>query len=422
MRLVNAPIQRLLLFWAPLLSTSTSTSNRVSARIAERLDAVVDPVLADWWDSGVWQIQRVSQNSGLLGDARVSQNFGGNEFRTPISPDLWLGETMDCLWPGLMPCHLLPLISNDAGDYLCVRMTDDGRLRQIVHWFHGGGDWIPWGENLAEAIAIDAWSNHLPGINCRNAETVQTNEPIDPKKNRWLAWASQHIDLSGIDAANVADEFARRKIGLATVLAGRLVNNRIKIDDKKNGLKDSPPGIDSRFADDESICTQAIQIGPGLSWAWDTAGRAAEAAGNLPLAIQRYQRGSRCSVFSSQSVRMGTHQYEATVPKFSLARLQSIAPEIVRSEDYFRRLAFASREDRQRTIHSYWLDIAASNIDGSPEQLFALHMSAWDVGLYSMAAYENAIHCIVESAQMGGMLGRAAVARLHLKTLQHKTA
>lgn len=326
-----------------------------------------------------------------------------------------------------MPCHLIPLIGNDAGDFLCVRVTDDGKMGQIVHWFHGGGDWIPWGNHLAEAIAIDAWSDHLPGMHLQNAESPSTKLPVKPEHNRWLHWASNQINLEGVNPENAATHFTDRGIGLTAVLAGRLVSRRLKIekmprvDDNANPAE-HPFAVDARFAADEPICSLAVQAGPGLSWAWDTAGRAAEAAGNRTLAIERYQRGARCSVFSSQSVRMGTHRQEATVPKFSIARLQSIAPELVRGEDYFRRLAFLNREDRQKTIHSYWLDVAASHPDGSLPQLFALHMSAWDLGLSSMSAYEETIQCIAESAEVGGMMARAAVAKLHLKTLQQKSS
>lgn len=386
------------------MSIPASPSNRISQRIAGHFGAVVDPVLASWWDDGIWE------------------TGGGNEFRWPVSPESWLDSTLDCLWPGLMPCHLIPLIGNDVGDYLCVRVSDDGRMGEIVHWYHGGGDWIPWGKNLAQAIAIDAWSVNLPGICYRNAESAGSNLPKDPANNGWLDWASRHVNLGGITTENVAAEFSRRDIGLAALLAGELVQNRLVIDPPlvKNGSQATD--IDSRFAMDEPICERAIEVGPGLSWTWDTAGRAAEAAGDVALATARYIRGARCSIFSSQSVRVGTHRYETTVPKFSIARLQTIAPEVVRGEDYFRRLTFHDREDRQRSIHSYWLDVAAANADGSPAQVFALHMSAWDIGLSSMPAYEKAIECLIESADIGGMRARASVAKLHLRTLQNKLA
>ena len=62
-----------------------------------------------------------------------------------------------------MPCDFLPVLGNDRGDWLCVRFGNDNSANEIIHWYHGGGDWIPWGQTLAEAIVFDSVRAKLPG-------------------------------------------------------------------------------------------------------------------------------------------------------------------------------------------------------------------------------------------------------------------
>ena len=381
-------------------NSASATPNQpksISARIADRFGGRIDPVLAAWWDDAIWQ-------SG-----------GGNEFRWPVPPEHWLGETMESIWPGLMPCHLLPVIGNDRGDYLCVRVGDDGYIGRIVHWYHGGGDWIPYGDSIAEAVTVDAYVHHLPGLPTQHADAADVLQPIDPSKNAWLVWAAKHLDLSGIEPHNCADQLPRRGVATLPLIAGRLVDAQKQSGGDGGAAEDDPNGDHGDLCD---LIRRATEIAPSLAWTWDSAGRMAERSGNLSRATDAYTRAARCSAFTSQSVRLGTHDDEAATPKYSISRLQAIAPEVVRGDDYFRRLTFPDPAARARAIESFWHGVAAAVDDGSPQQVFALHMAAWDIGLDSMAAYERAIACVAESAQIGELHARAETARLHLATMR----
>ncbi len=56
----------------------------------------------------------------------------------------------------------LPLIGNEYGDWLCVRVDEDNRFGELVHWYHGGGDWIPVGKSIAEAVLHDIVDQFRP--------------------------------------------------------------------------------------------------------------------------------------------------------------------------------------------------------------------------------------------------------------------
>ena len=123
------------------------------------------------------------------------------------------------MWPPLMPPFFLPLIGSAAGDWLVLRLkgppcrseavsaasdattaeeaswhqvTDGAPLpvvaTDICQWYHGGGDWLPWGNTLPEALLFDGLLPQLPGAGQRHAEPAET--PDDPSCDRSDAWLS----------------------------------------------------------------------------------------------------------------------------------------------------------------------------------------------------------------------------------------
>lgn len=75
--------------------------------------------------------------------------------RHALSAEELVQEAPTQIWPGFMLPDTLPLVGNDYGDWICVRVDAQGELGELLYWYHGGGDWIPVGTNLAEAIAHD---------------------------------------------------------------------------------------------------------------------------------------------------------------------------------------------------------------------------------------------------------------------------
>ena len=133
-----------------------SPPTRWSSRIAEKYRLELSECFADWFDSQRFKLE------------------GFSEFSTPIHPADLLIESPEPIWPALMCCDMIPIIGNQAGDYLCARVGPENTITEFVHWYHGGGDWIPWGSRLSEALLFDAVRHKLPGPHHRHAEPAET--------------------------------------------------------------------------------------------------------------------------------------------------------------------------------------------------------------------------------------------------------
>ena len=68
----------------------------------------------------------------------------------------------------------LPIIGNDYGDWLCLRIARDGTLAELIHWSHCGGDWLPYGRNLAEGLLYDA-AQRILHPHCNNMDGTRSS-------------------------------------------------------------------------------------------------------------------------------------------------------------------------------------------------------------------------------------------------------
>lgn len=117
-----------------------------SQHIAERYHVELDDAWRRWFDRDAEQVP-------LAGEFREASQFGFLLDRAPT-----------IVWPGLMLPDTLPLIGNEYGDWLCVRVDGTNRFGELVHWYHGGGDWIPVGRTVAEAVLHDIIDQFRPRI------------------------------------------------------------------------------------------------------------------------------------------------------------------------------------------------------------------------------------------------------------------
>jgi hypothetical protein len=117
-------------------------------------------------------------------------------FRAPLTAEQLIRQAPREIWPGFMLPYTLPLVGNQYGDWICVCIETDGSLGELLHWYHGGGDWIPLGRDLAEVVVHDVVDHFRPvgGQMLRGApesiEPEQRAQVLDafqvPALRQWL--------------------------------------------------------------------------------------------------------------------------------------------------------------------------------------------------------------------------------------------
>lgn len=75
--------------------------------------------------------------------------------RQAISVEELCQDAPKAVWPGFMLPDTLPLVGNEYGDWICVRITPEDEFGELIYWYHGGGDWVPLGTSLAAAFLHD---------------------------------------------------------------------------------------------------------------------------------------------------------------------------------------------------------------------------------------------------------------------------
>lgn len=427
------------------MSESIESNRRSwSSQIADRFRCVLPESLADWWDSEIWR------ERGLA------------EYGNAISPEELLDPAPESIWPGLMNCDLVPLVSNNAGDWLCMRMGEEGRFDQIVQWYHGGGDWIPWGVSLPEAILMDAVIDRLPGPSRRHAEPAENPRPNHHllQQDRLLNWACEHLPDAARDllAAKLDGQIlAEELLGLG--LAEVAVRCELAVDQLTHPDRDRIVGslsgkVDSNMLTEwlfdlermpkdiceclelEGIQLQGIQgwdqaythahrvtnLMPDLAWGWDLCGYVSERRRDSTRAVDFYRSSANCSVFTDQSTRLETHWQSNEFAKFSVSRLHHLLPDCVAQSDYYRSLGGPDVRQRRRQVTEHWLERASGF---EQEQDFrqmhhCLVAAAWDVGIDSILTYATLLERIAQAAAQSNQSARAELADTHRRCLKDR--
>lgn len=333
---------------SPLNTPLSNPAPRWSERLAQRYALQLDASLVDWLDAQAWQ------------------QTGNFEFNQPIAPEQLLTDAPDAIWPGLMPPDFLPVLGNKYGDWLCLRVGPDNQVTEIVHWYHGGGDWIPWGRSLPEAIFFDAVRQHLPGRRQHHAIAAEPRRQGDTS-DRLLVWALQHLPpiasqcvQSIATAQTISTNLARDLINtpiceiavrcelvlaaldnsfrslMSPALAAQLevswepqvVRWLFDCDQLQptertaiQKLATDPVDFSQDWLTAAEHCRTVANAHPDLGWACDIAGWAAEREGDVKAALQWYQRGSLATAFADQSIRFRSHWFPQAAGKFSTWRL-----------------------------------------------------------------------------------------------------
>lgn len=413
-----------------------------SKRVGEHLCAQIEPTLADWLDGEVWK------------------ETGAGEFHHAVSPDVLLSEQPDAIWPGMMLPDTLPILGNRYGDWLCLRVGAENTISEVIHWYHGGGDWIPWGKNLAEAIWFDAYRERLPGRRQTHAIAPESNK-VESQHNPYLAWAEQFVESDLIStgavatnemldrgccevalrceiALNALDSSLRQRMtpALAVELeevwepdvVSWLFDNQLVPEARRATVLD-PIQSEIRISQDwETASVHARVIASrrsDLVWAFDISGWDAERSGNFDQAVEYYQQGAMACAFADQSIRFRSHWFPQWAGKFSTWRLcrlldsgqakpTHLNPMVSR---YLEAIRSSNPESLRSKAMQFWRQVAFEAVEAGrwSDAYDAFYHAGWDLGTDTMIDFGDLLKGLVESAKRAGQDARAAVAEIHLQ-------
>ncbi len=437
------------------VASSTERQRDWAERFAGQYGVRLDATLTQWLDDELWK----------------QQGTGG--FRPAAEPADLLRTCPPPIWPGLMPPDALPILGNEYGDWLCLRVGSDNQVREIIHWYHGGGDWIPWGRTLPEALAFQMIRDHLPGRHYRHADPAERIRRSQPSDLHYQ-WAQQHLPAATTEiiATLISDQTAQSVLplleqliatGVATVsLRAEAILRSLDTPLRQLtrtmaatlGIDWENEAIGWRFDADlvprkhraalaallqvdetelggqnwELAGQHAAEVASGrhdLGWAPLTLGWIAEKQNDLSQAVRNYSQAMLASVFADQSVRFRTHGNEED--KFSTRRLAALLDQhsdqtLPLNADYWQVWSSSSSSERPAAIADYWMHRAQNASDqGNWSAAYdALVQSGWDLGLTSIRQYGPLLKQISHAAQQAGQTARAAVAAAHLRCFEQR--
>ena len=420
---------------------SSAGASGWSQAIAARYHLNLSEDLVDWFDSS------------------VCESFGQSEFCEPAHPEELLTDAPDCIWPGFMPPDVLPLVGNGLGDWLCGRVSEHGTIDEIVYWYHGGGDHLPYGNRLAEAIVFDTLADRLPGRRQLHAVPAE-RAPFEHQamiSGSLVAWALRHLPAevaTVLDIAappsRVASELMRNNIAVDAVRCDAVLaalDNELRVRIKPSDAEllgvswdkdiakwmfdtsSLPPAAretlaklwggsgDRLFHQDwetvERVCTELASERDDLGWVHDCLGWAAQRIGEMELAANHYSIAVKTSVLSDQTVRFKTHFDSERIAKFSIARLLEIGQEHRVDARYVNALCQADRLNWREQVVNYWLDQLSVGGLTHQDRYQTIYRAGWDVGCDSIRRYRDLLDQLADAAVDAKQPARAEVARTH---------
>ncbi len=437
---------------------SGNPAPRWSSAIAERYALKLSPQWNAWFD-----------------EVACERSCDG-EFCEPVHPEMLLDAAPEVIWPGLMPPDLLPLVGNSIGDWLCARVAADDTIAEVIYWYHGGGDCLPYGKTIAEALVYDSLAARFPGrarglaipaqppqaqlrgalldrpgirwalrhLPAAVAEVFETDFPAQQTGSRLLELGVAEVAIRCDMALAALDNEVRRRMTpqIAAMLDARWDQDVVQwMFDP--GLMPAPARqqlaqhwhlpLDQWQRQDWDLaaehCRRVAQSRSDLAWVHDILGWAAQRNGDRTEAIDHYSRGAMASLFTDQSVRFRTHFDSDRICKFSVARLIELDATTDVDEDYVQTLSVAtSPADREATgwresVCQYWMTLAdQAAADGSPasasQRYELIYRAGWDVGCDSIKRYQRVLSELTAAAETAGQSARALVAKAHRDCLQ----
>jgi hypothetical protein len=423
-------------------------SSAWSKQIEKHYHLHIPPELASWFDEGLWR------------------QLGQSEFRYPLHPEQFIEPADGTIWAGFMLPDTLPLVGNQYGDWLCLRVTPEGRVAEVICWNHGGGDWIPYGRNLCEALLYDACLAGrgmyaveekptaidfaaCPTVRWASDWTVRTHPQLGPSRE-WLCVDRPAI-AERLLAAGVAETVIRRDRMLQALdsplrscsgpeLAGRLdvrwepefvrwiFDTDLIPQSAREALgRLSTLSLDGFFRQNwgfaERQALAVIRLRQDLGWPFHIAGWSAERRGDFRQAISLYAQGVRTSLFADESVRFRTHWYPEGLGKFAAARLDHLRqhlPPKLRGDPYLHLFWENDPASLRNRLRDYWLERAKQHFQGKHymHAYQCYFLAGWDSGSSDLDVYAEILEGIVASATASGSSALSSVARTHQRFLR----
>lgn len=423
-----------------------------SQKISDRYALQLPQDLVAWFDDGIWSAP------------------GGAEFSEPLTPEELLEPDQDLIWGGFLPPDMIPLIGNDYGDWLAARIGFDGQIREIVYWCHGGGDWLTYGSTLAEALLFDAYFHFRYGQRPHQLDPHRPDNQIYHHGD----WARTELAKQGYtigpfwtdpdqisphDALNQLDDSGVCRVAIARErvldslshplrqhadpsLAAKLdwpwnpeflrglFDVELLSAGQRSDLQRSEMAAviedwgatfsGQRWDEAEKTCLDVGSKFPEIGWAWDIAGWSAERRGDSETAIERYVRGLRCSVFTSDSVNFFSHWYPDAAGKFAAARLIELGAEVHGPKgDYLAHLRGRDERAMRTAVYQYWRGQAEeSHHAGDLHDCYRNHYrSGWDMGLFELTTYSSILEQLERTARQANSQALAEIAAIHRQSL-----
>lgn len=402
----------------------------------------------DWFDSEIWK------------------RHGSGEYCCAVDPALLLSDAPEPIWPGLMSCDLIPLIGNASGDWLCVRVDEESNASEVVQWYHGGGDWIPWGRDIAQAIVFDGFIERISAESRRHAIPAVVPRPSGhvERDDKLLHWAFGHMSdgladslLTARDSEQVAAcllnahvsevaihcelilkalchadvDLLQLAIGADAESIGRNQltewafdisripeKHRARITSGKHGMKLAEQNWDSAAAHAKAV----TMLAPQLAWGWEILGYCEERSGYIDQAVAAYSKAACCSVFTDQSVRLNTHWATNEASKFSIERLCHLDETTIEKSEYLLTVAKAENANRRTAVTDYWKKRAVTHLAiEDVASAYKCYMAAgWDLGAGPITVYGEILERVHETASQSGQRARAELAATHRRCLRDR--
>lgn len=387
------------------------------------------------------------------------------EFDQAVDPGQLMESAPAILWPGFMLPDTLPLVGNRYGDWLCIQVDASNEVVEIIHWYHGGGDYQPIGKSIAEAIFYDRCRALAPGYRSWAGEPITEDGTEDSIE--WLAeQLGQSIDRldeilecfaggdweCGLDAF---DEHGWSSSAIARDRTELALHHRFRqYADPKLAVRfgvswehditkwsfdlgqipvefrgplrdyfDVPEGSNlfQKWDIAEPIALRVLEQRQDLAWASDIAGWCALRRGDMPAAIDRWWRGLKSSVFTDQSTLFKTHWFDRRFGKFSAAQLYPIQYAMDaerRSDPYWNALTAVEHGQPHQRVTAHWIGQASRSDNTASQRYDAWYRAGWDVGCQQIALFEPILENLMTNAAQSNQLARARIAEAYLAKLR----